>query len=60
MLFCKPQQKIPLNLSIHIGSADIHLKTPAKFLGMFVDTHLDWHEHIECMLKLKLIHHCMP
>lgn len=45
--------QIPINMNIKIDNHIIDKKTCAKFLGMYIDSKLNWHEHIK-FIKNKL------
>ena len=40
---------IPENLTMKIGNENIERKNSVKFLGMIIDSKLEWKEHISCV-----------
>ena len=39
------------HLAINIGNDLIEHKTVVKFLGIYIDEKLEWHEHIKCIIN---------
>ena len=52
ILFHPPQKKVQ-NISLYINNKIIEQKPFAKYLGVILDKHLSWQEHISCT-RLKL------
>jgi len=49
VLFRHNETYTPSNLTIKIGNELIESKSVVKFLGMYIDYKLEWHEHIKCI-----------
>jgi len=47
VLFELTPSQIPRDINIKINNQIIDKKTCVKFLGMYIDSKLDWHEHIK-------------
>ena len=68
-IFHPPRKKIPANCnSINIDNIVIHRVEEAKYLGMYLDDHLNWKMHVKSMCEnltkyassFKLIKHLVP
>jgi hypothetical protein len=47
VVFKQSHMKIPNNLNINIDNQTIERKNVVKFLGIYIDSKLEWHEHIK-------------
>ena len=55
VMFKQGHMNIPSNLNVKIGNQIIERKNVVKFLGIYIDSKLEWHDHINYINnKLKL------
>ena len=60
VLFRHPNKKLDYDLKLKLNGKNLKLTNSVKYLGVYLDSHLNWGKHVEILApKLELLE-CWP